>query len=207
LKHHLQDAGVQKHTLEPESCGNSDSLEEIDGVPKGATSSFASPPHEGNKGERERYKSGSNHIPFDFVQHDKFPHKHGKRIACSFCGLDNHNVSRCWKRMATYRKLLKEKKQEAKGPLDKANHAVKRMHMCCTYCHKQGHLAEKCWTLNPTMLPQKLEERWKEKNGRNGKEDSMNDVFQDDSHVDADVQTKEVPLKWIGKKWLEFLSN
>ena len=23
LKHHLQDAGVQKHTLEPESCGNS----------------------------------------------------------------------------------------------------------------------------------------------------------------------------------------
>jgi len=43
--------------------------------------------------------------------------------------------------------------------------------------------------------------------GRNGKEDSMNDVFQDDSHVDADVHTKERPLKWVGKKWLEFLSN
>ena len=40
LKHHLQDASVHKNTLEPESCGNSNSLEEIDGVPKGATSSF-----------------------------------------------------------------------------------------------------------------------------------------------------------------------
>ena len=35
----------------------------------------------------------------------------------------------------------------------------------------------------------------------------MNDVSQDDSHVDADVQTKEGPLKRIGKKWLDFLSN
>ena len=50
LKHHLQDAGVQKHTLELESCGDSNGLEEIDGVPKGATSSFASPPHQGDKG-------------------------------------------------------------------------------------------------------------------------------------------------------------
>jgi len=149
----LQDADVHKHALEPESCGNSESLEEIDGVARGATSSFNSPPHEGNKGERERYKSGSNHTSFDYVKHDKFPYKHWKIIACSFCGLDNHNVSRCWKKMATYMKLLKERKQEAKGQLDKANHVVKRMHMCCTYYHKQGHIAEKCWTLNPTMFP------------------------------------------------------
>jgi len=107
LKHHSHDAGVEKHILEPESCGNSNSLEESDRVTKGATSSSVSPPHEGNKGEMGRYKYGSKHIAFDFV-------KHGKRIACSFCGLDNHYVSRCWKRMATYRKLLKEKKQVAK---------------------------------------------------------------------------------------------
>ena len=44
-------------------------------------------------------------------------------------------------------------------------------------------------------------------NDRNGKEDSMDDVFQDDSHVDVDVQTKVEPLKGIGKKWLEFLSS
>jgi len=66
LKHTLQKEGVYEHTLEPESCGNSDNLEDIDGVPKGDASSFNSPPHEGNKGEKERYKSGSNHIPFDY---------------------------------------------------------------------------------------------------------------------------------------------
>ena len=38
LKYYLQDVGVQKHTLEPESWGDSNSLEEFDGVPKGATS-------------------------------------------------------------------------------------------------------------------------------------------------------------------------
>ena len=108
--------------------------------------------------------------------------------------------------MATYKKLLKERKQEAKVPLDKANHAVKRMHMCCTYYRKKRHIVEKCWTLNPTMLPRNLK-KVERKNGRNGKKDSINDVFQDDSHVVVDVQTKERPLKWIGKKWLEFLSN
>ena len=103
-------------------------------------------------------------------------------------------------------KLLKEKKQAAKGPLDKANHAIKRMHMQCTYCQKQGHLAASCWTLNPAMLPPKLKKVERE-NGRNGSEDSMNDVSQNYSHDDVDVQTKVIPLKWIGKERLEFLSD
>ena len=102
--------------------------------------------------------------------------------------------------------LLKERKQATKGPLDKANHVVKRMHMQCTYFHNQGHLSEKCWTLNPTMLPQNLKKVERE-DGRNGKEDSMNDVSQDDSHDDAYVQTKVIPLKRIGKNRLEFLSD
>jgi len=88
--------------------------------------------------------------------------------------------------MAIYKKILKERKKEAKGPFDKENHAVKRMQMCCTYYHKQGHVAAKCWTLNPTMLPQKLK-KVERQNGKNGKEVSMNDVFQDYSHVDAHV--------------------
>lgn len=75
VKHTLQKEGVYQHTLEPKSCGNSDNLEEIVGVPKGATSSFNSPPNESNKGEREMYKSGSYHLPFDFVKHDQFPHR------------------------------------------------------------------------------------------------------------------------------------
>ena len=56
------------------------------------------------------------------------------------------------------------------------------------------------------MLPRNLKKVERE-NGRNGKESPINDVFQDDSHVAVDVQTKEGALKWIGKKWLEFLSN
>ena len=79
--------------------------------------------------------------------------------------------------------------------------------MCCTYYHKQRHLVERFWTLNPAMLPLKLREKVKREDGKNGKEDSMTDVSQNDSHIDADVQTKEGPLKWIGKKWLKFLSN
>ena len=79
--------------------------------------------------------------------------------------------------------------------------------MCCTYCHKQGHLAERCWTLNTAFLPPKLKEKVEKENGRDGNKDSMIDVVQDDSHIDDDMQTKEGPLKWIGKKWLEFLSN
>jgi len=88
--------------------------------------------------------------------------------------------------MATYRKLLKKRRQEAKGPLDKENYAIKRMSMCCTYFHKQGHIAKKCCILNPTMLPRNLKKMEKE-NGKNGKEVSIIDVFQDYSHVDANV--------------------
>ena len=83
-------------------------------------------------------------------------------------------------------KLLKKRRKEAKGPLDKEKYTVKRMNMCCTYFHKQGHIAEKCWILNPTMLPRNLKKVERE-NGSNGKKDSMIDVFQDDSHVDVDV--------------------
>ena len=36
---------------------------------------------------------------------------------------------------------------------------------------------------------------------------SIIDMCQDDPHVDVNVQLKEVPFMWIGKKWLEFLSN
>ena len=136
LKHTLQEEGVHKHALEPESGESSKTIEGIDSVPKEASSSFDSSPYEGNEGERERYKSYFHHTSFDHVKHGKFPHKHWKRIACSFCGLVNHSVSRCWKKMATYMKLLKKRRQEAKSPLEKENYAIKRMNMCCTYFHK-----------------------------------------------------------------------
>ena len=74
--------------------------------------------------------------------------------------------------------------------------------MCCTYYHKQGHLTERCWTLNPALIPPKMKEKVEKEKGRDGNKDSMIDVVQDDSHIDAGVQTKGGPLKWIGKKWL-----
>ena len=61
--------------------------------------------------------------------------------------------------------------------------------------------------MNPALLPPKLKEKVEKENGSDGNKDSMIDVVKDDSHIDADVQTKEGHLKWIGKKWLEFLSN
>ena len=76
--------------------------------------------------------------------------------------------------------------------------------MQCTYCHKQGHLAAKCWTLNPTMLPPKLKKVERE-DDKNGSEDSMNNVSQNDSHDDVDVQARVVPLKGIGKEQVRVL--
>jgi len=55
------------------------------------------------------------------------------------------------------------------------------------------------------MLPRNL--KVERENGKNGKEVSINDVFQDDSHVDFNVQSKGAPLIWIGKKLFEFLFN
>ena len=65
------------------------------------------------------------------------------------------------------------------------------MHMCCTYFHKQGHIAKRCWTLNPALHPPKLKEKVEKGNDRDGNKYSMIDVDQDDSHIDADVKTKE----------------
>ena len=101
---------------------------------------------------------------------------------------------------------LNERRQEAKVPLNNENHVVKKMNMCCTYCHKHGCTAERCWALNQPMLPRKLKKLKKEYD-KNGKEVSITYMCKDDTHDDIDVQLKEAPLKWIGKKWLEFLSN
>ncbi len=50
----------------------------------------------------------------------------------------------------------------------------------------QGHVAERCWSLNLAMLSQKLK-KVKREDGINGNEVSMDDVSQDASHVDVDV--------------------
>ena len=89
-------------------------------------------------------------------------------------------------------KISKQMRHKAKGPLDNENHVEKKMQLFCTHFHKQGHLVDKCWTLYPISHPRHLKkvERDIEKNG---KEDSIINEGQDDSH--DEVQLKEAPLK------------
>ena len=127
-------------------------------IPKRATTSSNSPPHEDIKGECSRYKYAFNQVTFDYDQQGKFSHNIWRKFACSFCGLDNHNVSRCWKKITMHGKISKKRRQEAKVPLDNGNHVEKKMQLFCTHCHKQGHLVDKCSTLYPTSHPQNFEE-------------------------------------------------
>jgi hypothetical protein len=59
--------------------------------------------------------------------------------------------------------------------------------------------------LHPTIHPQHKKQLDKEI-GKNGREDYIIDVSQDDSQED-DFQQKKSPLSWLGKKWLDFLSK
>jgi hypothetical protein len=151
-----------------------------------------SPPQSGEKGECSRYKSTYNIVAFDYVKHDKSTCKNGKR-PCTYCSLYNHHVSKCWKRMSTFRKLSKQRQHE------------KNMQKICTHCQKRGHLIDQCWTLHPTSRPQH-KKQLDEKIDKNGRGDSIIDVSQDDSQED-DFQQKNSPLSWLGKKWLDFLSK
>lgn len=151
----------------------------IVGIPNRTTTSSNSPPEEGNKGECARYKSSFNQVYFDYDKLGKSSHNIGKENTCNFCGFKNHNVSRCWNKMATYKNLSKKKWQITRGPLDNGNDVAKKMQMFFTHRHKQGHLIDKCWTLYPTTLPQHL--KMVERDfGKYGKGDSIIDVGQDD---------------------------
>ena len=74
-------------------------------------------------------------------------------------GLDKHDVSRFWKKIAIQMKLLKQRRQKEK---DKENHAKNKRQLFCTHCHKQGHLVDKCWILYPASHPRHLKKVEKE---------------------------------------------
>jgi hypothetical protein len=172
-----------------ESCDNDEDKNTVDGLQRRACNSSASPPHRGNKGECSRYNSAYHSVAFNYVKHDKF----GRKNPCTDCGLYNHHVSKCWKRLTTFRKLSKQRQRE------------RRMQKVCTHCQKRGHLVDQCWTLHPTIRPQPQKQLDK-KIGKNGSGDSIIDVSQDDSQED-DVLQKKSPFSWFGKKWLDFLSK
>ena len=83
-----------------------------------------------------------------------------------------------------HKKLSKQRRKKAKGPLDKENHVEKKMQLFYIHCHKQGHLVVKCWTLYRASHPRHLKKVEIDLDN-NGKEDSIINVGQDDSHDDV----------------------
>jgi hypothetical protein len=177
--------------VKQESCDSDEDKNIVDGLQRRACNSSDSPPQRGDKGECSRYNSTYHSVAFDYVKHDKFVCKNGRKNPCTYCGLYNHHVSKCWKRLATFRTLYKQRQRE------------KRMQKIFTHCQKWGHLIDQCWTLHPTTHPQHKKQMDKEI-GKNGRGDSIIDVSQDDLQEDG-VQQKKSPLSWLGKKWLDFL--
>jgi hypothetical protein len=178
--------------VKQKGCDSHEDKSRFVSLQKRACNSSDSPPQSGDKGECSRYKSAYNSVAFDYVKHDKSACKNGKR-PCTYCGLYNHHVSKCWKRKSTFRKLSKQRQHE------------ENMQKICTHCQKRGHLIDQCWTLHPTSHP-RHKKQLGEKIDKNGRGDSIIDVSQDDSQED-DFQQKDSPLSWLGKKWLDFLSK
>jgi hypothetical protein len=128
--------------VKQKSCDSDEDKNTIVGLQRRACNSSNSPPQRGNKGECSRYNSSYHSVAFDYVKHDKFACKNGRKNPCTYCGLYNHHISKCWKRLTTFRKLYKQRQRE------------KRMQKICTHCQKRGHLIDQCWTLHPTTHPQ-----------------------------------------------------
>jgi hypothetical protein len=179
--------------VKQESCDSYEDKNIVVGLKKRASNSSNSPPQEGDKGECSRYTYACNSIAFDYVEHGKFSCKNERKIPCTYCGLDNHHVSRCWKRLATFRKFSKQRKLE------------KKMQKICAHYQKRGHLIDQCWKLHPTTHPRHMKNMDKE-TGKNGRGYSIIEVSQDNSQ-EEDFQQEKSPLNWLGKKWLDFLNK
>jgi hypothetical protein len=179
--------------VKQKSCDSEEDKNTIVGLQRRACNSSNSPPQRGNKGECSRYNSAYHSVVFDYLKHDKFVCKNGIKSPCTYCGLYNHHISKCWKILTTFRKLYKQRQHE------------KRMPKICTHCQKRGHLIDQCCTLHPTTHPQHKKHMDKEI-GKNGRGDSIIDVSQDDSQED-NFQQKNSSLSWLGKKSLDFVSN
>jgi hypothetical protein len=176
--------------VQQKGCDSHEDKSRFESLQKRACDTSDSPPQSGDKGECSRYKSAFNSVAFDYVKHNKSACNNGKR-PCTFCGFNNHHVSKCWKRKSIFRKLSKQRQHEEK------------MQKICSHCHKRGHLIDQCWTLHPTSHP-RHKKHLDEKIDKNGRGDSIIEVRQDDSQEDH-FQHKDSPLSWLGKKWIDFL--
>jgi hypothetical protein len=107
--------------VQQKGCDNHEDKSRFECLQKRACDSSNSAPQSGDKGECSRYKSAYNFVAFDYIKHDESACKNGKR-PCTYCGLYNHHVSKCWKRNSTFRKLSKQRQHE------------ENMQKICTHC-------------------------------------------------------------------------
>jgi len=81
----------------------------------------------------------------------------------------------------------------------------KKVHMICTFFQKKGHVVSHCWTLHPTRRPMHMQQE--DKNfGKGGTSYSIIDVEREVSHEEK-LQQQKSPWKWLGEKWMDFLTQ
>ena len=88
---------------------------------------------------------------------------------------------------------------------DEAKENLKKVHNICTFFQKRGHDVSHCWTLHPTSHPKHMQQKDR-KIGTSGTMDSIIDVKMEDSHEEV-LQQQKSPWRWLGKKWMEFLTQ
>ena len=81
----------------------------------------------------------------------------------------------------------------------------KKVHKICTFFQKKGHVVSHCWTLHPTRRPTHMQQE-DEKLGKGESTDSIIDVEMEVSH-EENLQQKKSPWKWLGEKWMDFLTQ
>jgi len=99
-------------------------------------------------------------IPFDYNEtiNDKQIIWHRK--PCTLCGMNNHVVSKCWKIMDLYMKVMETRKNpwhEELCPCQEKNKGMTTwIHKnCCAHCNKGRHQESTCWTLHSELHPKK----------------------------------------------------
>ena len=161
---------------------------------KVGTSTSSSPKEEKKYGHgKHNLRYNSSHSQVDYVsdKHEKSACLNGRKSCCSYCGLCNHEVSKCWKRMKAYKKQLKQRKLSQK------------VQKTCTHCQEKGHVIAQHWKLHPTKYPKNLKQEDRN-TGKIGTKYSIVDVRMNVSHQEYLHQQNSL-WKCLSKKWFDLL--
>ena len=158
---------------EKESSENYQYMNTDVGLQKKAGTYTSSSPQEGKKyghvKKHLRYNSSHSQVDYVYVKHGKYACIKERNSCCSYCGMCNHDISKCWNRLKAYRKQLRQRK------------LAKKVQRTCTHCQKEGHFVSQCWTLHPTNYPKHMRQEDR-KTYESGTKDSIIDVRTNVSH-------------------------